>query len=157
MAVGATRIRLNEAAISAINYPGGMVSVRVGIVAEQIATLARVYSPKRTGQMVLNIGTEHGYARRTGCSFRVVIDVPYATYVLRGTYGPIHGKLRRDTFGRFTGRGTDIRGRPTGNRNRLPVGRSQGGPVTWAHSVAGQTANDFLSTAAREVLARYGI
>jgi len=154
---GGTRIRLNEAELARVNYTGGMVSTRVGILAEQIATAARVYAPKRTGRMVLSIDTEKGYARRTGCSFRVTVDVPYARYVLRGTYGPIHAKLRRDAFGRFSGAGVDSRGRRTENRKRMPVGRSQGGPETWAREVSGQTANDFLSEAARDVLARYGI
>lgn len=151
------KVRLNEAQLAAVNYPGGMVSVATDRVAGEIATLARIYSPKRTGDMSRSIGTERLYSRRTGCAFRVSIDVPYAAYVLRGTYGPIVGKLRRDSFGRFTGAGTDTRGRSVSNRNMLAVGKSQGGPITYRHMVSGQTANDFLTDATVEVLARYKI
>jgi len=159
MVGSSTRIRLNEAEIAAINLPGGMVSRRVDRVAGEIALLARIYSPKRSGNMAANIGTERGYVRRTGCSFFVNIDVPYALAVLNGTLdqGPIRGKLRRDSFGRFTGGGTDVRGRPTGNRVRLAVGRSPWPPVIYRHSVSGQRANDFISPAMREVLARYKV
>lgn len=157
MAVSTTRVSLNEAQMSAINLPGGMVSRRVDRVAGEIATLARVYSPKRTGQMAGSIGTERGYARRTGCMFRVTVGVSYATFVLGGTVGPIRAGLRRDSFGRFQPAATDSRGRRIGQRKHLPVGKSQGGPITFREMVAGQDANDFLTDATREVLARYKI
>jgi len=129
-------------------------SNRMAVIGASTVTLASVYAPKRSGNMVRSINAGPVRSNGTTASVTVSVDVPYATYVLKGTYGPIHAGLRRDVKGRFSS-GKDSRGRKLSQRKKMAVGRSQGRTTSYRLMVAGQSANDFLTRAADEVVARH--
>jgi hypothetical protein len=149
------RVTLDNAAIARAVFPGGMIGNRMEFIGTSIETLGRIEAPARTGELRASISAGRVHANGVSATVRVSADSPHARYVLRGTIGPIHASLRRTARGQFAEAGRDSRGRKLRQRKRMPVGRSQGATTAFALAVSGQDANDFLTRAARAVVARH--
>lgn len=150
MASTDVKVRLDNAALARLTLPGGMVSRRIDRISGEIALLARLNAPKRTGRLAASIESGQRFANQYGCTFRVKAGASYASYVLHGTGGRanvIRPGFIRDPLGRFA----------QGGRGWFHLPPGGGYPWVWTRKVHGQNANDFLGRAAKEVLARYGL
>lgn len=157
MPASISRIRISEAQIKRFTLKGGSVHGATRRLSERTEALAVFYAPKRTGRMAASIRFGENWSNGRQARFVVTVGARYATYVLKGTVGPIYPKHRaRYRKGNLAGKRP---GSFSGRIPRLPVGKSQGEPMSsWsmAPSVAGQDANNFLSRALRRAMQLQG-
>lgn len=152
-----SKIRISEAQIKKFTLNGGDVHGAVRRLSERTEILAKFKAPKRTGRMAASIKAEKNWSNGRQSHFTVRVGSSYAAYVLRGYVGPIYPKHKA----RFRA-GNKLGRRPgtfSGRIPRLPVGKSQGEPMsswTMAPSVAGQDANNFLMDAVRRAMELHG-
>jgi hypothetical protein len=84
------RVVIFDHALDAMHAPGGMIYEEMRRNAREVAFLAKLDAPKRTGRLAASIrmSSETRTSRRR-VGFVVRADAPHASWVHEGTYGPI--------------------------------------------------------------------
>lgn len=127
----------------------GMIRRYARSLTREVVFQSKLKAPRRTGRLANSISDKHQWANQYGCGRVITASAPYAGFVMKGTAnngtGWIRAKMKRDSGGRFTGRGW------------LPVGKSQGRIVAFRQAVRGQTANPFIEEALRSTMLRWGL
>lgn len=142
------RVRVFDRNIAGMFLPDGEAYEEANYITRRVEGLARLYAPiGNTGHL------KESHRRRItpvgiyGVVGQVEAGANYASFVHKGTTGPI-----RST------RAVDRRGRPPGKlelRGGLPQGAP--GDFPYAVSVSGQEAQPWLHEAAQEILSQYGV
>lgn len=138
---GGTRVVVFETVVDAMHQPGGMVWDTMSDAASEVAFLARLDAPKRTGELAAGIRkASEKRASRRKVGFYVRSDAPHSFWVHEGT-GQIYAKSRK---------GMSVPAyRESGPRGVAPRVRRR--------SVRGQRANPFLTNNLRYVMAGVAI
>lgn len=132
------RIVVFDTAIHAMFQPGGMVYEEARESAQEIAFLARLDAPSRTGELAASIRiASERRASRTMVGFYVRADAPYAYYVHEGTSDIFAGEMGYLLVPAYPEMG--------------PRGVA---PKVVRDSVAGQDSQPFLSTNLEYVMSR---
>lgn len=134
---GGVRVVVFESAVDAMHQPGGMIYDEMRDAAREVAFLAKLDAPKRTGELAAGIRmASERRASRKKVGFYVRSDAPYSYWVHEGT-GQIYAKSRR---------GMSVPAyRESGPRGVAPRRRRR--------TVRGQRANPFLTNNLRYVMA----
>jgi hypothetical protein len=154
MAAVRTRITISEAQIKRFTLKGGSVHGAVRRLSEGVenrATQIVLAEHTRTGKMASSISAGENWSNGRESRFTIRVGVSYAKVVLEGYKGYIYPKHVARNYTSKTRR----KGTFSGRRPRLPVGKSQGGPVstwTFATKVKGQRGDNFLRRALRAVM-----
>lgn len=156
------RVYVYESEIRYLFTAAGDVGRENEKIMRRITRTAIVKAPKRTGHLASSI--RNGGALKTGryhTHGSVYASAKYASFVHDGTQGPITAK-------RPSRRAIMVKVSP-GNQRLKSTGRFRAGkpllslPAYGVHghktveSVAGQSANPFLTRAARDVVSKYGV
>lgn len=151
------RVKISESQIRRFTLAGGQVHGATRRLSAVTEVLARQQAPSRTGRMAQSISSGENWSNGRQSRFTVRVGASYATYVLKGVPGYIYPKhLARHRAGNKAGKRP---GTFSGRVPRLPVGKSQGEPMsswTFAEKVKGQSANNFLMRAVRQAMQRAG-
>lgn len=157
MPASVSRVRINEAQIKKFTLKGGSVHGAVRRLTDEVEEVAQDIGPKRTGHLLSTLSTGERWSNGRESRFTVRLGAEYAAVVLRGFKGYIYPKHRaRNRAGNKAGKRP---GTFSGRVPRLPVGKSQGEPMsswTMADRVKGQSANNFLARALSIAMKRQG-
>jgi hypothetical protein len=131
------RVVIFDHALDAMHAPGGMIYEEMRRNAREVAFLAKLDAPVRTGRLAASIRmSSEGRASRRKVSFVVRADALHAGWVHEGTYGPITPTtfpyMRGPAFPEYGERGTS--------------------PKIYRREVAGQSAQPFLMNNVRYVM-----
>lgn len=135
---GGTRVVVFESAVDNLHRPGGMIFEEAKSSAQEVAMLARLDAPVRTGELAagIRIASETRLSRKK-VGFYVRSDAPHSYWVHEGT-GPTivpttFPYMRLPAFPEYGARGT--------------------APRMYRKVVAGQVGQPFLTTNLRYVMA----
>jgi hypothetical protein len=135
---GGTRVIVFESAVDALHQPGGMIFDEMRDAAREVAFLARLDAPKRTGELAagIRIASETRVSRKK-VGFYVRSDARHSFWVHEGTgpmiYPTTFPYMRLPAFPEFGARGT--------------------APRMYRKVVQGQASQPFLTTNLRYVMA----
>jgi hypothetical protein len=136
----AENIKNEAVAFSTLEAPDGNAS---GRTAKSRWTYTHI-GPYPPGSMKRSISGEVLRVGPRQLNTKIVVDVPYALYVIKGT-GTIFSKSARSTTGQFTEIGSEGRGESSRGGMYLPANAK--GKATVRQRVRGQRANNFLGRA----------
>jgi hypothetical protein len=85
------RIFIHDAALAAMNAPGGDVSDFVHDIAKRTHRIAAASAPRRSGDLARSLHVDRSGSNQFGVNYRVIAGVHYASWVSEGTTGPIRG------------------------------------------------------------------
>jgi hypothetical protein len=139
---GGTRVVVFESAVDALHQPGGMIYDEMRSAAREVAFLAKLDAPVRTGELAagIRVASENRVSRKK-VGFYVRADAPHSYWVHEGTGPQIYPStfpyMRLPAFPEMGARGT--------------------APRMYRKVVAGQVGQPFLTTNLRYVMAGVAI